>query len=213
MPDEQWPTRRGPLSEDEVEAIALVVEAHLPTEDALYSPYLEAGLVAWAFLGDTGLFRSFDPDEQREALQRVVNAARELHQALWGMHDAVEMSFSLRLHAMGLPSAVDRGGTLPMVLLWEIPDMIEKAAKAEARNLPQNDPPGARTNWQAVSVVWACQQIWQRRRLTPAPVALNEASPFGRFVFDVFDACKLGASPRAAAAALARIQSCAEKND
>lgn len=70
--------------------------------------------------------------------------------------------------------------------------------------------PGPRINWDGVGAVHDARLIWDRRRpadTAPAPAkGLNEASPFGRFLVDVFEVLELG-NPRAAFDAWVKVQS------
>ena len=64
----------------------------------------------------------------------------------------------------------------------------------------------ARINAQEIGVVDATRFVWSLALKKTPPKTLNEASPFGRFLADVFEACGFSANPRSAFNAWTREQ-------
>ena len=81
-------------------------------------------------------------------------------------------------------------------LSWIARDL--RLATQQAEKMLEAGSTMGQKNWAAINVVQVARHCWKLLSGKEAPDFLNEASPFARFLEEIFDAIHVGADPRAA---------------
>lgn len=121
-------------------------------------------------------------------LKRFSKAAEEAINALHQLSPWAEQAVSTAMRQLGddyeAPSSI-------------VLRIVNAARQAEL--MMDKGPVQGRVNWKAVSIVGEARRCWGDLYGVAAPErALNEATPFGDFLYAIFEALELDANPKAA---------------
>ena len=94
-----------------------------------------------------------------------------------------------------------------LMVMFELNTLLAPSIRAAKSAVPAGRHRSGKIKWDAVAAIGACRTSWWRCTGKDAPVSLNPASPFGRFVKDIFDAMDIDGKPRSAMDAWRRVQS------
>ncbi len=145
----------------------------------------------------------WSPEEERARIVRVLNLLNELRSVIDELHPKV--FDGIRRQAV---NELINGNYRAHTLLGFIDDadcILRPSLEAGIETASRGRQVRADFSWEAVSLLNECQIAWERRKKKSAPRSLNPASPFGRFVADVFECLGIGADPQSAMNAWRRL--------
>ena len=192
------------------EALAAVIGKHIPLSDHpddLLDEEFARLIVATTLFSPTGFYHVWNVEKEEAKLDDLRRTARDLVDVYKSMHPLIRERMGIATEFLKTVKGYSdvrtlTDGNLPG--LWSIfdllPEMLEIGIRVGKDEIRRGDPSG-RYNWQAINLINWCRKIWSVRTGVNAPKSLNPASPFGKFVEDVFDASGVDANPQAAMAA------------
>lgn len=150
-----------------------------------------------------------DVNREIENIERVLRELKKISELshLVATHlksDAMKRSDEFHGH-------IDRGEISPIQAAHIAPtlhNVLGPSLKAAKNVLPIGYE--GKADLAAVGVVDACRSVWRACTGDEAPKSLNEASEFGKFVADIFEAVGVERNPRSTMDAWARIQRTSE---
>ncbi len=126
--------------------------------------------------------------KDRKNLGRISKAAEEAVIALHQLSPWAAQALSTAMRQDG------NGHEIPSTVFRHIAD-----AAVQAEAMTAKGPVQGRVNWEAVSIVGEARRCWHDLSGDKPPQrALNEATPFGEFLYAIFQALELDANPKAA---------------
>lgn len=195
-----------------MEALAAVLSSRLPQGDTRDNEG-DALMIATAAFSVTGGYDAYAAEKETAKLEQLERSLRTVATVITSLHPDVRCALAsglpldevITLDDGGRKRAITRGAQFLLASLHDLPRQLAPGIANAKRRAKAGHPPG-RTNWRAVSVIDECRALW-KRRTGYAPDSLNEASPFGFFVKEVFAVLGLDSNPRAAMDAWRRVQS------
>ncbi len=196
------------VSDAMVQSLAAVIGEHLPHHGQLDSDIMEAEGFMLIFSSPTGYYDAWDAAKEESKLDDLKRATQDLVGIYKSLHPSVECQVHLASHYITSVKNFRSSDGLPdlLTIFAVLPEMVERCVEAGKDEIQRGESVG-RTNWLAVSVIDNCRAVWLRRTGDEAPKGLNPASPFGKFVRDVFKVIGMKGDPRSAMDAWNRVQS------
>lgn len=203
-----------------------------PTVDQVYT---RVAKVMFEHLGDAHLadrfismttlnspeFHLFQKGEDADAIDKLIRTLSAVQKLLdedisVGANSVIQFHIMLGAHAGGgdqeaTKRYIEDTGKPAMEALDAIKDNIKVLRPALTNALRYVESSSSsidlkRTNILEVTLIDAARKAWEDGKGKPAPKRdLNEATKFGKFLGDIFEACEARGKPRAAMKAWARI--------
>ena len=94
-----------------------------------------------------------------------------------------------------------------LIAAFDLHGLLVPSIRAAKSAVPTGGHRSGKIKWDAVAAIDACRTSWWRCTGKEAPVSLNPASPFGRFVKDIFETMGIKGNPRSAMQSWRKVQS------
>ena len=191
--------------------VAAVFRAHFGSETPLGDDRFEAEWItqtfSWgwrdAWNHDDELLKLETLERALLALTRFGNLTERIFTVL--MLDASERSKGFKEDIS--PGHFEISPYHALIAAFDLHDLLAPSIRAAKSAVPTGGHRSGKVKWEAVAAIDACRTSWWRCTGDEAPVSLNPASKFGKFVQDIFYAMEVDGTPRAAMDSWRRVQS------
>jgi hypothetical protein len=131
----------------------------------------EAMVLVVEWMGPTGNYLAWNARAERDALDRMEKAARELARAFASLHPSIRYAVSLegmKISAADLSSYYTTAPLPALDHVQAIPEMLAKARPGVERAIAKGAPHNG-ASWKEAALVQPCRDLWARRRGEKAP--------------------------------------------